>query len=189
MDPWIKIWIHFLSLQVYSPLIDHFETHTTETKLASLILSLATNNECEQYVCGLCPYSCSHLPSLKRHMWTHVTNRKFDYSLNTAIINTALDYENRLNRFLLAFKLQKGDQKTIDDLLTSSFDFAEYPLPSKINSMIGTNETTTLPSIVSFRCSKCGHSTINLSLLRMHKQQHHTTKFISQTTKTDCNST
>ena len=31
-------------------------------------------------------------------MWTHVTNDMFDYSVNTSIINAAMDYESKLAR-------------------------------------------------------------------------------------------
>ena len=51
-----------------------------------LLESLAYNDGYEQYACCLCSYVCYHLPSLKSHMWTHVKNEKFDYSLNTSIM-------------------------------------------------------------------------------------------------------
>jgi hypothetical protein len=80
-------------------------TETTADKvqksleLIRMLQSLAGNDPNEEnYICRLCSYSCHHLPSLKAHMWTHVTSNKFDYSVNTSIINAALDYENKLAR-------------------------------------------------------------------------------------------
>jgi hypothetical protein len=69
-------------------------------KLFNFLTILATNDGYEQYVCKLCSYACYHLPSLKSHMWSHVKSEKFDYSINTAIINAALDYESKLSRRL-----------------------------------------------------------------------------------------
>ena len=55
-------------------------------ELIKLLESLAFNDGNEQYACCLCSYVCYHLPSLKSHMWSHVKNEKFDYSLNTSIM-------------------------------------------------------------------------------------------------------
>lgn len=165
----------------------------SNSKFISLLISLATNDGYEQYVCGLCPYVCYHLPSLKSHMWTHVTNRKFDYSLNTTIINAALDYENRLNRQLLTYTLNNKNEDSDGSTgsnssnssfseLTNPYELINYPLNNKITSSSSSNSSTNSTNLnlnncdkpmVSFRCSKCGYSTINLSLLRLHKRQHY----------------
>ncbi len=164
-------------------------TNSTNNKFISLLISLATNDGYEQYVCGLCPYVCYHLPSLKSHMWTHVTNRKFDYSLNTTIINAALDYENKLNRQLLAYNGTNDGSNTPFNDLANPYELINYPLSNKITNTATSASTGVTSSIisscdkpmVSFRCSKCGYSTINLSLLRLHKRQHYI-KIISPNT-------
>lgn len=145
---------------------------SSEKKFVSLLMTLSTNDGQEQYVCGLCPYVCYHLPSLKSHMWTHVTNAKFDYSLNTTIINAAIDYENRLNRQLQQLKSSNNEP---NGKLTANFDLntfnqlITYPLEAKISASIYDSKAP----IVTFRCSKCGYSTIDLSILRLHKRQHY----------------
>jgi hypothetical protein len=127
-------------------------------------------------------------------MWTHVTNPKFDYALNTTIINAALDYENQLHRFILKFKLTKESfedkyMKNQMDLSFTKFDLINYPITNKIIKVIDTSstDTETSPPIVAFRCSKCGYSTINLSLLRLHKQQHFLKTISFNSTNTDFN--
>jgi ribosomal protein L44E len=153
-------------------------SNVANNKFVSLLISLATNDGYEQYVCGLCPYVCYHLPSLKSHMWTHVTNRKFDYSLNTTIINAALDYENKLNRQLLSYNDANDASATPFNDLANPYELINYPLSNKIsqhstNNNEDANEGSSDKPMVSFRCSKCGYSTINLSLLRLHKRQHY----------------
>lgn len=165
--------------------------NNSNNKFVSLLISLATNDGHEQYVCGLCPYVCYHLPSLKSHMWTHVTNREFDYSLNTSIINAALDYENKLNRQLLSYNGTINGSNTPFNDLANPYELINYPLSNKIpqqaqNSTASTangipNSSSCDKPMVSFRCSKCGYSTINLSLLRLHKRQHYI-KIISPNT-------
>lgn len=111
-------------------------------------------------------------------MWTHVTNRKFDYSLNTTIINAALDYENKLNRQLLSYNDTNEASATPFNDLANPYELINYPLSNKIsqnstNNNEDANEASSDKPMVSFRCSKCGYSTINLSLLRLHKRQHY----------------
>lgn len=151
----------------------------------TFLSSLANNDGFEQYVCGLCSYICYHLPSLKSHMWTHVKNIKFDYSVNTSIINAALDYENKLNRKLNSIKKNKILDQTLrnsektDTVSSESNMFLErqflgalelinYPQTAQKLS----NICNSLP-MVSFRCSRCGFETIDLSLLRLHKREHY----------------
>jgi len=142
---------------------------SAEKKFISLLMSLSTNDGQEQYVCGLCPYVCYHLPSLKSHMWTHVTNAKFDYSLNTMIINAAIDYENRLNRQLQQLKSSEPSKMSTNFDLNSFNQLVTYPLEAKISASIYDSKAP----IVTFRCSKCGYATIDLSILRLHKRQHY----------------
>lgn len=89
------------------------------SELIKILESLATNDGYEQYVCGLCTYVCYHLPSLKSHMWTHVKNEKFDYSINTAIINSALDYENKLNRNLASINTLINNNRMVSNTITT----------------------------------------------------------------------
>lgn len=139
---------------------------STSKKYLPLLISLATNDGNEQYVCGLCSYVCYHLPSLKSHLWSHVTNIKFNYSLNIQIINAAIDYENKLNRHLLTeAKLTSLNNNSNNNSKIPS-DFFDYPLDSK-------NILKEQIHLVSFRCSKCSYSTIDLSILRLHKRDHY----------------
>jgi hypothetical protein len=190
-------------------LINNKNLHTTDiispmqcNEIKNLLESLATNDGHEQYVCCLCNYVCFHLPSLKSHMWTHVKHEKFDYSINTSIINAALDYENKLNRNLSSInsslkndlkaiqenhqqeeQQSKTDDKSIFDSSSSSPSriFLEKKLAS-ILEMINYSETKKKLSnlitnnnkpMVLFRCSKCHFETIDLCLLRLHKQEHY----------------
>ena len=170
------------STQIPATLIQN----STNNKFLSLLISLATNDGYEQYVCGLCPYVCYHLPSLKSHMWTHVTNQKFDYSLNTTIINAALDYENKLNRQLLSYNGANDSSATPFNDLANPYELVNYPLNNKISQQanVAGNLTSCDKPMVSFRCSKCGYSTINLSLLRLHKRQHYIKIITPNTVKT-----
>jgi hypothetical protein len=150
---------------------------STSKKYLPLLISLATNDGNEQYVCGPCSYVCYHLPSLKSHLWSHVTNSKFNYSLNIQIINAAIDYENKLNRHLLAeAKLTPLNNNNNNNNSKISNDFFNYPLDSK-------SVHKEQAPFVSFRCSKCSYSTIDLSILRLHKRDHYV-----QQTKTPINS-
>jgi hypothetical protein len=168
-------------------------SNTSKNDIVSLLNSLLNNDGFEQYVCGLCSYVCYHLPSLKSHMWTHVKNSKFDYSVNTSIINAALDYENKLNRklrsiknnnmFISEFKnfdtsntdhnennlieMKSRDVYQVESQFVSALDLINYPLTAQKLSNICINM-----SMVSFRCSRCGFESIDLSLLRLHKREH-----------------
>ena len=114
--------------------------------------------------------------------------RYFFYSANR---NAALDYENKLNRNLASINaslkndlkqlLDKHDSETTSDMACSSKLFVEKKLAS-ILEMINYSDTKKKLSnlivnnnkpMVLFRCSKCGFETIDLCLLRLHKQEHY----------------
>ena len=158
-----------------------------------LLELLANNDGTEQYACGLCLYVCYHLPSLKSHMWTHVKNEKFDYSINTSIINAALDYENKINRCLAlinnAIKFRKSYSRDeskenldsssendklnsiLDEKIANTLELIDFNQMEKNYSSIE-NEIKVNKSIVAFKCSKCGFETVDLCILRIHKRNH-----------------
>ena len=129
-------------------------------------------------------------------MWTHVKHIKFDYSINTTIINAALDYENKLTRKLNSitknkpFERQQQQQlsnensldETEDDVgqeltrsmyierqLVAAFELINYSQTcQKFYNLYANNSSP----MVAFRCSRCAFETIDLSLLRIHKREH-----------------
>ena len=163
--------------------------------LISLLSSLASNDGYEQYVCGFCSHVCYHLPSLKSHMWTHVKNIKFDYLVITSIINAALDYESKLNRKLNSIKKskinvlnelveKKDDSNELDDIMQYEYSnnkniYLERQLISALELVNYSQNVSKLCDeknigpMISFRCSRCGYETIDLSLLRLHKRDHY----------------
>lgn len=166
------------------------ENNLLNSDFYNLLKSLTNNdNHDEQYVCHLCSYICYHLPSLKSHMWSHVKNTQFDYSINTTIINAALDYENKLNRKLNSIKKITLDNKNelldlstnslnkniyLQRQLNSALELVNYPQSTTdnlVDSQINNNNSNK-SSMVSFRCAKCGFQSINLSILRLHKREH-----------------
>ena len=155
--------------------------------LFCLLSSLANNDgHDEQYVCGLCSYVCYHLPSLKSHMWSHVKSLQFDYSVNTSIINAALDYENKLNRKLNLIRKatmenfdMSGEKDTSNSLnrniymhrqLSNALELINYP-QEQIEKLTAYQANKSSP-MVSFRCSRCNFESIDLSVLRLHKREH-----------------
>ena len=130
-------------------------------------------------------------------MWTHVKHIKFDYSINTTIINAALDYENKLTRKLNSIKKNKLferqqqqqlsnenslDETTEDDVgaeltrsmyierqLVSALELINYSQTcQKFFNLYANNNSP----MVGFRCARCAFETIDLSLLRIHKREH-----------------
>lgn len=151
--------------------------------LYNLLLSLASNeNHDEQYVCCMCSYVCFHLPSLKSHMWSHVKSIHFDYSVNTSIINAALDYENKLNRKLNSIRkailagnydIQASETNRnvySQRLLSNALELINYP-QQQIDKLTEYQANKSSP-MVSFRCSRCAFESIDLSVLRLHKREH-----------------
>ncbi len=143
---------------------------TSKSEILRLLGSLAANHGHEQYVCRLCSYVCYHLPSLKSHMWSHVKNSRFDYSVNTAIINAALDYENKLARKLSAIaRSERLDSDAsgvfVERQLMAALELVSYPPQTLL-------KLACAEPMVSFRCSTCGFETVDLSLLRIHKREH-----------------
>ena len=57
--------------------------------------------------------------------WTHVKNTQFDYTLNTGIINSALDYENKLMRKLAVIDLTHTT--CAERQLNSAVELISYP--------------------------------------------------------------
>lgn len=167
--------------------------NNTNSESIKLLELLANNDGNEQYACGLCLYVCYHLPSLKSHMWTHVKNEKFDYSINTSIINAALDYENKINRSLALIKnairfrknfssdeskedsdsSNESDQLNLilDKKIVDAFEMINFK-QMEIECSSIENETKTTKSIVAFKCSKCAFETVDLCILRIHKRNH-----------------
>jgi len=97
-------------------------------------------------------------------MWTHVKSPQFDYSVNTSIINAALDYENKLTRKLTAIA-RSDSSGFVERQLMAAVELTSYPPQTLV-------KLTCNESMVAFRCSKCGFETIDLSMLRIHKREH-----------------
>lgn len=164
--------------------VNDFQTKNLNSDLFRFLTSLATSDgHDEQYVCGLCSYVCYHLPSLKSHMWSHVKNIQFDYSVNTSIINAALDYENKLNRKLNSIKKANIETDSADTdhnalnrnifiqrQFNNALELINYP-QQQIDKLATYKSNNSSP-MVSFRCSSCGFESINLSVLRLHKRTH-----------------
>lgn len=167
--------------------------------LIQMLESLVNNNDDnEQYVCNLCSYVCYHLPSLKSHLWTHVTNDKFDYSTNTCVINAALDFETKLSsnvaKLVASIKLNSSQEEMNAAEKTATSRVGSNLLEKKIVStlemidfeeicqrLLTYSNTSSKRSIetldtnkimVSFKCSKCSHESIDLCNIRFHKRVH-----------------
>ena len=117
----------------------------------------------------------------------------FNFFFKKHLRNAALDYENKLNRNMSSINLsikndlqtfleQQQSQETSDAKNTSGRMFLEKKL-ANILEMINYSETkkklthlltSSNKPMVLFRCSKCRFETIDLCLLRLHKQEHYT---------------
>ncbi|CAF0739182.1 unnamed protein product [Brachionus calyciflorus] len=181
-----------------SPCLNIINQNNSE--LLKLLELLANNDGNEQYACGLCLYVCYHLPSLKSHMWSHVKSEKFDYTINTSIINAALDYENKLNRSLAlihnSIKFRKCFNSSCDDskedscdsIGSSDLDDLNFSLSKKIQMTLDMINFKDIENrykheeleqkqrpescMVAFKCSKCNFETVDLCFLRIHKRNH-----------------
>ena len=133
-------------------------------------------------------------------MWTHVKHERFDYTVNTRIINAALDYENKLSKLIQQQQQQQqqqqngiimsqdhkseraaqpvvrldggGDVDNLDELAQSvERELSDY---SAIRRRLASHlHACTMPALVAFRCARCAFQTIDLCSLRVHKRREH----------------